>query len=203
MTSFSACRSLPLQEECDVTGHLPVRWVEEGVSSSERTILRDCIVSSPFGPVRGVKNEKDVWVSISFEEEGSSLPEARIFLNCSTANRVRDESLSGELLSLFQPEKWSAMAPIAIQPEGTAFEKRVWQALLDIPTGQTLSYKALALGLGQPGASRAVGRAVGKNSLAFVIPCHRIVGSDGRLCGYRWGPERKKAMLDWERSAAR
>jgi AraC family transcriptional regulator of adaptative response/methylated-DNA-[protein]-cysteine methyltransferase len=95
------------------------------------------------------------------------------------------------------------MAPIAIQPEGTAFEKRVWQALLDIPTGQTLSYKALALGLGQPGASRAVGRAVGKNSLAFVIPCHRIVGSDGRLCGYRWGPERKKAMLDWERSAAR
>ena len=81
---------------------------------------------------------------------------------------------------------------------GTAFQQRVWQALQQIPPGTTLSYQALAETLGQPGAARAVASACAANTLAVAIPCHRIVRRDGSLSGYRWGVERKRALLERE-----
>jgi AraC family transcriptional regulator, regulatory protein of adaptative response / methylated-DNA-[protein]-cysteine methyltransferase len=84
---------------------------------------------------------------------------------------------------------------------GTAFQRRVWQELLRIPYGETRSYAALARALGQPTASRAVARACATNPAAVVIPCHRVVGSDGALTGYRWGLERKRALLQRERQS--
>jgi AraC family transcriptional regulator of adaptative response/methylated-DNA-[protein]-cysteine methyltransferase len=85
--------------------------------------------------------------------------------------------------------------------KGTAFQARVWRALQRIPAGETMSYGALAQSLGMPGAARAVGTACGGNEIAVLIPCHRVVGGDGRLTGYRWGVERKRALLDRERAA--
>lgn len=78
---------------------------------------------------------------------------------------------------------------------GTTFQLRVWQALLQIPPGSTLSYSELAQRIGQPGSARAVAKACGANPLAVVIPCHRVVRTDGGLAGYRWGIERKQALL--------
>ncbi|HWX24868.1 MAG TPA: methylated-DNA--[protein]-cysteine S-methyltransferase, partial [Vicinamibacteria bacterium] len=80
----------------------------------------------------------------------------------------------------------------------TAFERRVWDALLRIPRGETRSYAQLARELGVPEGARAVARACATNRLAVVIPCHRVVGGDGALRGYRWGVERKKALLTLE-----
>jgi AraC family transcriptional regulator of adaptative response/methylated-DNA-[protein]-cysteine methyltransferase len=82
---------------------------------------------------------------------------------------------------------------------GTAFQERVWQALLAIPVGSTASYTDIAARIGQPSAVRAVAQACGANALAVAIPCHRVVRNDGGLSGYRWGVERKRALLDRER----
>jgi AraC family transcriptional regulator of adaptative response/methylated-DNA-[protein]-cysteine methyltransferase len=78
---------------------------------------------------------------------------------------------------------------------GTEFQHRVWQALREIPAGETVSYSGLARRLGVPGSARAVAQACGANPLAVVIPCHRVVSSDGQLSGYRWGVERKRILL--------
>lgn len=87
--------------------------------------------------------------------------------------------------------------PLDIQ--GTAFQERVWQALRAIPPGTTASYAEIARAIGRPGAARAVARACAQNRLAVAVPCHRVVGADGGLTGYRWGIERKRALLERER----
>jgi len=91
---------------------------------------------------------------------------------------------------------------LPLEPAGTQFQRRVWAALRDIPYGQTASYGQLALRIGQPAASRAVGLANGRNPIAIIIPCHRVIGSDGSLTGYGGGLERKRCLLDLERRAA-
>ena len=84
---------------------------------------------------------------------------------------------------------------------GTAFEERVWQALREIPAGETVSYSEIARRLGAPSGARAVAQACGANKIAVAIPCHRVVKSDGALSGYRWGVERKRALLERETRA--
>jgi AraC family transcriptional regulator, regulatory protein of adaptative response / methylated-DNA-[protein]-cysteine methyltransferase len=87
---------------------------------------------------------------------------------------------------------------VPLDLRGTEFQKSVWNALLEIPAGSTASYAGIARRIGLPAAARAVARACGANSLAVVIPCHRVVRSDGNLSGYRWGVERKRALLERE-----
>ena len=81
---------------------------------------------------------------------------------------------------------------------GTDFEVRVWETLLKIPMGRAMTYSDIATKIGATRAARAVGAAVGKNPLSFVVPCHRVLGKDGALTGYHWGLTRKRAMLGWE-----
>ena len=87
---------------------------------------------------------------------------------------------------------------LALDPHGTDFQRRVWDELIAIPYGETRTYGQLAAGLGSPGASRAVGLANGSNPLAIVVPCHRVIGSDGKLTGYAGGMDRKRLLLDLE-----
>ncbi|MCW3049773.1 MAG: ogt [Solirubrobacterales bacterium] len=89
---------------------------------------------------------------------------------------------------------------LPLRAAGTAFEQRVWDELRRIPYGETTSYGALARRLGHPGAARAVGRANGRNQLAIVVPCHRVIGASGALTGYAGGLERKRALLALERT---
>jgi methylated-DNA-[protein]-cysteine S-methyltransferase len=83
--------------------------------------------------------------------------------------------------------------------EGTPFQRRVWSALLEIPFGETITYAELAQRVGAPKASRAVGGANARNPISIVVPCHRVIGSDGSLTGYAGGEERKRWLLDFER----
>ncbi|MEL7472404.1 MAG: methylated-DNA--[protein]-cysteine S-methyltransferase [Planctomycetota bacterium] len=90
---------------------------------------------------------------------------------------------------------------IPLDPRGTPFERRVWDRLLEISHGETRSYADIARDLGKPGASRAIGRANGANRIAIVIPCHRVIRSDGALCGYGGGLDRKRRLLELEGAA--
>jgi methylated-DNA-[protein]-cysteine S-methyltransferase len=87
---------------------------------------------------------------------------------------------------------------LALRLDGTDFERRVWDQLLAIPYGETLSYGEVARRLGQPTASRAVGLANGRNPIGIIVPCHRVIGADGTLTGYGGGLPRKRALLDLE-----
>ncbi len=87
---------------------------------------------------------------------------------------------------------------LPLDVRGTAFQQRVWQALREIPVGRTVSYSQIANRIGAPKAVRAVGAAIGANPLAVAIPCHRVIRNDGSLCGYRWGVERKRALIERE-----
>jgi len=91
---------------------------------------------------------------------------------------------------------------LPLDVRGTAFQQRVWQALRDIPAGATVSYSEIARRIGSPSAVRAVAGACAANLLAVAIPCHRVVRNDGSISGYRWGVERKQALLQREASQA-
>lgn len=85
---------------------------------------------------------------------------------------------------------------------GTVFQRTVWDGLLTIPFGETLSYGELAERIGRPTASRAVGMANGRNPVSIIVPCHRVIGANGSLTGFGWGTERKRTLLDLERAGA-
>jgi AraC family transcriptional regulator of adaptative response/methylated-DNA-[protein]-cysteine methyltransferase len=99
---------------------------------------------------------------------------------------------------VFNPADWSRDTPVRLVLIGTDFEVRVWETLLRIPMGRAVSYRDIARHLGQPTAARAVGSAVGRNPISFVVPCHRVLGADGSLTGYHWGLTRKRALIGWE-----
>lgn len=91
---------------------------------------------------------------------------------------------------------------VPIELHGTDFQRAVWQALLDVPYGQTASYGEIARAIDRPSAVRAVGAANGANPVSIIVPCHRVIGSDGSLTGYGWGTDRKAWLLEHERAAA-
>jgi AraC family transcriptional regulator, regulatory protein of adaptative response / methylated-DNA-[protein]-cysteine methyltransferase len=100
---------------------------------------------------------------------------------------------------VFDTARWQRDNPLRVTLIGTDFEVRVWETLLKIPMGRAVSYGDIARHLGQPTASRAVGSAVGRNPISFVVPCHRVMRGDGALGGYHWGLTRKRALIGWER----
>jgi AraC family transcriptional regulator, regulatory protein of adaptative response / methylated-DNA-[protein]-cysteine methyltransferase len=99
---------------------------------------------------------------------------------------------------IFETGNWTPDQPLRIVFIGSDFEIRVWETLLRIPLGKASTYSAIAAHVGKPSAARAVGTAVGKNPISFVVPCHRVLGKSGGLCGYHWGLTRKRAILGWE-----
>ena len=112
---------------------------------------------------------------------------------------VADQAATAPYASrIFDPHKWSGDQPLRVVLIGTDFQVRVWESLLEIPLGKAVTYSDIASRIGQPTASRAVGAAVGRNPISFVVPCHRALGKSGALTGYHWGLTRKRAMLGWE-----
>ncbi|WP_159950033.1 bifunctional helix-turn-helix domain-containing protein/methylated-DNA--[protein]-cysteine S-methyltransferase [Rhizobium sp. 18065] len=103
---------------------------------------------------------------------------------------------------VFDPARWSSDEPLRVVLIGSDFQVRVWESLLSIPLGKAVTYSDIAAKIGQPTASRAVGAAVGRNPISFVVPCHRALGKSGALTGYHWGLTRKRAMLGWEQGKA-
>jgi AraC family transcriptional regulator, regulatory protein of adaptative response / methylated-DNA-[protein]-cysteine methyltransferase len=99
---------------------------------------------------------------------------------------------------IFAPDKWKDGQPLRITFIGSDFEIRVWESLLKIPVGRAVTYGDIAHSIEKPKAARAVGAAVGRNPISFVVPCHRVIGKSGDITGYHWGLTRKRAILGWE-----
>jgi AraC family transcriptional regulator of adaptative response/methylated-DNA-[protein]-cysteine methyltransferase len=115
------------------------------------------------------------------------------------ANIVEDHARTAPLARrIFDTGLWRVDRPLRVVLIGTDFEVRVWETLLKIPMGRAMTYSDIARKVGATKAARAVGAAVGKNPLSFVVPCHRVLGKHGALTGYHWGLTRKRAMLGWE-----
>jgi AraC family transcriptional regulator of adaptative response/methylated-DNA-[protein]-cysteine methyltransferase len=112
------------------------------------------------------------------------------------------QATAGYAQRIFEVENWRSDQPLRVVFIGSDFEIRVWQTLLRIPLGKASTYSDIASHLGKPSAARAVGTAVGKNPISFVVPCHRVLGKSGGLCGYHWGLTRKRAILGWEAGVA-
>lgn len=115
------------------------------------------------------------------------------------ANFVRDDAATAIFAQqAFDPQAWESGRPLRVVMIGTDFEIRVWETLLKIPMGRATTYSSIARHIGKPKAARAVGAAVGRNPISFVVPCHRVLGSSGALTGYHWGLTRKQAIIGWE-----
>jgi methylated-DNA-[protein]-cysteine S-methyltransferase len=109
--------------------------------------------------------------------------------------------VQAQLREYFAGERTGFEVPLAL--DGSSFERRVWSALQQIPYGETISYGELARGIGQPAAARAVGLANGRNPIAVIVPCHRVIGANGTLTGYGGGLERKRTLLELESGQGR
>lgn len=129
-------------------------------------------------------------VEAAFEDLANRWPNARY--------RRDDRAVAPVAARVFDPGRWNPDEPVRVVLIGTDFEVKVWQTLLKIPVGRATTYQSVARHIGRPTAARAVGAAVGKNPISFVVPCHRVVGSSGALTGYHWGVPRKRAILGWE-----
>ncbi len=111
-------------------------------------------------------------------------------------------STSAAVARAFPAPGERAVPGLALHVKGTNFQLKVWRALLAVPDGGATTYGVIAAAIKEPDASRAVGNAVGRNPISWLIPCHRVLRSTGALGGYAWGPDRKRVMLAWERATS-
>ena len=154
---------------------------------------------SPFGTALVMGTERGL-AGLAFADSGeeqaaladmrSRWPQAQL-----VENAARTAPLA---CRIFDRKLWRAEERLRVVLIGTDFEVRVWETLLKIPMGRAMSYSEIAAKVGAPKAARAVGAAVGKNPISFVVPCHRVLGKSGAITGYHWGLTRKRAMLGWE-----
>jgi AraC family transcriptional regulator of adaptative response/methylated-DNA-[protein]-cysteine methyltransferase len=110
------------------------------------------------------------------------------------------EALAEVVRLIESPARSEPAARLQLDPRGTTFQRQVWDALREIPAGSTATYAEIARRIGRPTATRAVAAACAANPIALLVPCHRVVARDGSLSGYRWGVERKRALLERERA---
>ena len=171
-------------------GMAPSAWRDGGRGET----IRWTIVDSMLGPMLLAATAKGI-CRLSFEDNAQSLE--RLFPN---ADLIEDDGAMAELVEGALAAVRSPATPpeLPLDVAGTAFQEAVWQELRKIPPGETRSYAQLAAAVGKPGAVRAAGSANGANHVSVLIPCHRVVRSDGTLGGYAWGLDRKRKLLETE-----
>jgi AraC family transcriptional regulator, regulatory protein of adaptative response / methylated-DNA-[protein]-cysteine methyltransferase len=171
----------------------------EWKSGGEGLTVRFGFHPSPFGNALVMATERGL-AGLAFadpgEEEAALLDMKRRWPK---AGYVADAARTAPIAQrIFDPTQWRQDRPLRVVLIGTDWEVRVWEALLKIPMGKVATYSGIAGKVCAPAAARAVGAAVGKNPISFVVPCHRVIGKGGDLTGYHWGITRKRAMLGWE-----
>jgi AraC family transcriptional regulator, regulatory protein of adaptative response / methylated-DNA-[protein]-cysteine methyltransferase len=163
-----------------------------GMGLTVRYGLADCL----FGMCLIAETPRGICHLSFFDEGGYDDAFAELQSEWPAADLVRNDALAKQRTSsIFDPHSGGTWK---LHVRGTAFQLRVWRALLAIPSGDLASYAKLAALAGNPNASRATGSAVGSNPVSFLIPCHRVIRNTGIVGNYRWGKTRKQAMLAWE-----
>ena len=162
-------------------------------------VMRYGFHPSPFGEAVLIATDRGL-AGLGFVDDGDRQAAlADLTRRWPKATYLEDEAATAPLAKrVFNPSQWQAEQPLRVVLIGTDFEVRVWQTLLRIPRDRATTYSDIARHIGKPAACRAVGAAVGKNPVSFVVPCHRVLGRSGALTGYHWGLTRKQAILGWE-----
>ena len=153
-----------------------------------------CQIDSPLGPLFVQGDGQFVTGLYLPHHKGWSGPDATWIQSDTPFTAVRSQ-----LREYFAGDRQQFDVPIKLV--GTSFQQQVWQQLVQIPFGKTITYAELARRVGKPTASRAVGNANGRNPISILVPCHRVIGTRGKLAGYAGGVEKKEWLLDWERTA--
>lgn len=168
-------------------------------TGGEGLTIRHGFHASPFGTAVVLATDRGL-CGLAFADPGEEKPALEDMTGrWPGARHVRDDAATADLAArVFREDRWRADDPLRVVLIGTDFQVRVWEALLRIPFGTIETYRDVADAIGQPKAARAVGAAVGRNPISFVVPCHRALGQSGALTGYHWGLTRKRAMLGWE-----
>lgn len=164
------------------------------VASTPKGICYMAFVDEPAEAVGAVEPAASVGVAGS--SEATALADLRAHFPNARFRQMTD-MIQQNALNIFTKD-WSQLQQVRLHLKGTEFQLKVWAALLKIPMGGLSTYKGIAGQLGNPNASRAVGSAVGDNPVAFIIPCHRVIQSEGSFGQYHWGTTRKTAMIGWE-----
>ncbi|HEY1966115.1 MAG TPA: methylated-DNA--[protein]-cysteine S-methyltransferase, partial [Acidobacteriaceae bacterium] len=178
-------------------GMRPERFRKGGLGEQIRFLVTNC----PLGKMLVAATARGL-CAVTLGDDATAME--RELRERFTAADIQAATTDDELLGAAARAVISRMTehPVALDLpldlRATAFEQRVWRLLQSIPRGETRSYSAVAAELGQPRAVRAVARACARNPLALVVPCHRVVGKNGQLTGYRWGKERKEKLLAFE-----
>ena len=167
--------------------------------------------ASPFGEALMVASARGLaglgWVDEGPEgdpEAARAAALADMVRRWPRARFMRDDAATAPYANrVFDPACWLPGQPLRVVLIGSDFEVSVWRSLLHLPLGAATTYSALAGRVGKPRAARAVGAAVGRNPISFVVPCHRVLGASGQLTGYHWGLARKQAILGWEAGKAK
>ncbi len=185
-----------LYETVDATlGMSPTAMKSGGAGET----IHYAITQSPLGRILVATTDRGLCAVLFADEDSEAVIALRDRFPQAVLRPSTDDTLDAALrfvLSHLTETPTAASLPFHVR--ATAFQQRVWQALLAIPRGETRTYAQIAESIGSPSALRAVGTACGANPLAVVVPCHRVVGADGRLTGYRWGTDRKKQLLHIE-----
>src|SRR6476619_5124444 len=173
----------------------PGEWKNGGAG----LILRYGFHPSPFGTAIVIATDRGL-SGLAFADPGEEKSAfADMTRRWPNATYVQDNEGTADLAArVFNTKLWRPDQPLRVVLIGTDFEVRVWETLLRIPMGRAVSYSGIAAKIGATNDARAVGAAVGKNPVSFVVPCHRVLGKSGDLTGYYWGLTRKRAMLGWE-----
>jgi AraC family transcriptional regulator of adaptative response/methylated-DNA-[protein]-cysteine methyltransferase len=157
---------------------------------------------TPFGEALLAATARGI-CAISFVEPGARASVlAQLRVEWRNAQLVEDQAATAPLVEAIFTDAARARAPLSLYLRGTNFQVKVWEALLRIPPGAAATYEQIARSLGVPNAARAVGTAVGRNPVAFLIPCHRVIRKSGDMGGYHWGVPRKRMILAWEAQKA-
>jgi len=173
----------------------PGEWKTGG----EGLTIRFGFHPSPFGSALVMATERGL-AGLAFADPGEERAAlADMKARWPRAAYVEDSARTAVVAKrIFDQSQWQESQPLRVVLIGTDWEVRVWEALMQIPMGRLVTYSDIAGKVRSPAAARAVGAAVGKNPVSFVVPCHRVVGKSGELTGYHWGITRKRAMLGWE-----
>jgi AraC family transcriptional regulator, regulatory protein of adaptative response / methylated-DNA-[protein]-cysteine methyltransferase len=168
----------------------------------KRLVVRWGVHDVPLGRVLiGVTGRGICWLAFT---AGNDAPVIAAFeREWQGATLLRDDSATAEVAARAFDLATSGRDPLALLVRGTNFQVKVWEALLRIPFGQLVSYQTIARAIGRPAAVRAVGRAVGANNIAWLIPCHRVILATGILHNYRWGVRQKQVLVGFEAALAR
>ncbi len=155
-----------------------------------------CFADTLFGEVIVASTEKGV-CHLSFQEDKEIALQQLIDLFPLARLNSFVDHFQQQALSIFSRD-WNELKAIKLHLAGTEFQLKVWQSLLKVPHANLTTYRKIAESIGKPKAVRAVGTAIGKNPIAFIIPCHRVIQTSGCIGGYRWGEHRKSALIGWE-----